>query len=195
MSREALPVPVERPLPLHLALPLVLGAVFLVAVVLDVPPEIRGPAPYPPEWQWFRRSGPWPESNRLLPVALGAAVLLALLAASDSAWARRKGRMARRALLATGTLAGWGFSLSLLGLEPSGALASVAGRVMSRTYTSYYTVAVSPEADDPQAFIERHATLLPSFQGWAKHAATHPPGPVLYYRGLIALCELSLIHI
>jgi hypothetical protein len=188
MSHDALPDPVARRLPPRLALPLALGAMFLIAVVLDVPPEIRGPAPYPLEWQWFRRSGPWHEDSRLVPVALGAA-LLALLAASDSAWARRNGSNARRALLATGTIAGWGFSLSLLGLEPSGALASVAGRVLSRTYTSYYTVAVSPEAEDPMAFIERHAALLPSFQGRASHAATHPPGPVLYYRGLIALCE------
>lgn len=191
MKQESLPVLVDRPRPLGLALPLVLGALFLAAVVLDVPPEIRGPAPYPPEWQWFRRSGPWNWNAPLVPVALAAAVLLALIAASDSAWARRSGRTRRasRVLLATGTLAGWGFSLALLGLEPAGALASVAARVMSRTYTSYYTVAVSPVAEDPRAFIERHAALLPSFQGWANHAATHPPGPVLYYRGLLALCE------
>lgn len=191
MSHVSLPLPVAGPRPFRLALPLLLGSLFLVAVVLDVPPEIRGPAPYPVEWQWFRSTGSWPWNRRLVPVALGAAVLLALLAASDSAWTRRNGRtrMASHVLLTTGTLAGWGFSLALLGLEPSGALASVAGRVMSRSYTSYYTVAVSPVAEDPQAFIERHAALLPSFQGWANHAATHPPGPVLYYRGLMALCE------
>jgi len=191
MTHESLPVLAGRPRPLHLALPLVLGALFLVAVVLDTPPQIRGPAPYPPEWQWFRRTGPW--SARLIPVALCAGVLLALVAASDSGWALRNGRTrtrtARPVLLATGTLAGWSFSLALLGLEPAGALASVAERARSPSHTSYYTVAVSPAAEDPWAFLDRHADLLPTFQEWAKHAATHPPGPVLFYRGLIALCE------
>jgi hypothetical protein len=188
MSHESLPVLVSRPRPLRLALPLLVGGAFLVAVVLDVPTEIRGPAPYPPEWQWSRRTEPW--SDRLVPIALGAAALLALLAASDSAWARGndRTRIASHVFLATGTLAGWGFSLALLGLEPAGALASVAGRVRSPSYTSYYTVAVSPAAEDPWAFLDRHAALLPTFREWAKHAATHPPGPVLFYRGLMALC-------
>jgi hypothetical protein len=187
MSDESLPPRVDSPRPLHLVLPLLLGALFLVAVVLDVPPEIRGPAPYPPEWQWSRRTGAW--NDRFAPVGFGAAVLLALIAASSSAWARQNGRTASRALLIAGTLSGWGFSLALLGIEPAGALATVAARVMSPSYTSYYTVAVSPVAQDPRAFIKGHAALLPSFHGWANHAATHPPGPVLFYRGLIALCE------
>ncbi len=98
---------------------------------------------------------------------------------------------ATRILLTTGTVLGCGFSLALLGLEPSGALPTLASRVMSRTYTSYYTVAISPEAADPGAFLRRHAALLPAFRDTAKHAATHPPGPVLFYRGLIALCGSS----
>ena len=187
MSDASPPALVGSPRPLHLALPLLLGGLFLIAVVLDVPPEIRGPAPYPPEWQWSRRTGAW--NDRLVPVALAAAVLLTLLAASGSAWARRNGRAASRTLLAAGTLTGWGFSLALLGLEPAGALATVAARVMSRSYTSYYAVAISDVAKDPGAFVARYPELLSSFQGWASHAATHPPGPVLFYRGLMALCE------
>ncbi len=164
-----------------------LTAGFLLAVAFDTPPEVRGPAPYPPEWQWARRDGP--TSGRFGPVLLAGAGLLALLAVSGSAWARRRPRLAARLLIAVGIPLGTGFSLALLGLEPGGALATVAARVMSRTYTSYYTVAISPEAEDPRAFLDRHASLLPSFREHAKHAATHPPGPVLYYRGLVALCR------
>jgi len=124
-------------------------------------------------------------------VLLAGAGLLGLLAASGSRGARRRPRAAGRILLAAGTILGWGFSLALLGLEPAGALATLAARVQSRTYTSYYTVAVSPEAADPGAFLRRHAALLPALRDSAKHAATHPPGPVLFYRGLIALCDHS----
>src|SRR5262249_40457582 len=69
-----------------------------------------------------------------------------------------------------------------------GACATLASRTMSTTWSSYYTVAVSPEAASPRAFLERHAALLPALP---KHAATHPPGPVLYYRGLVALFARS----
>lgn len=185
MNDASSPALVGSPRPFHLVLPLLLGGLFLVAVVLDLPPEIRGPAPYPPEWQWPRRIG---ANVHLVPVALAGA-LLALLAVSYSTWARGNGRMASRALLAAGTIAGWGFSLALLGNEPAGALANVAARVMSPSYTSYYSVAISDVAKDPGAFVTRHPELLSSFHGWASHAATHPPGPVLFYRGLIAVCE------
>ena len=63
--------------------------------------------------------------------------------------------------------------------------------MLSRTDTSYYTVAVSPEGRDAGAFLDRHADLLVGMRKSAKHAATHPPGPVLYYRAWIALCERS----
>jgi hypothetical protein len=164
-----------------------LTAGFVLAVAFDTPPEIRGPAPYPPEWQWARREGP--TSGRFGPALLAGAGLLGLLAVSGSAWARRRPRLAAPLLIAIGIPLGTGFSLALLGLEPGGALPTVASRVMSRTYTSYYTVAISPEAEDPLVFLDRHTSLLPGFRESAKHAATHPPGPVLYYRGLIALCQ------
>ncbi len=94
-------------------------------------------------------------------------------------------------LLFAATALGWGFQLALLDLEPAGALPTLLARTISRTHTSYYSVAVSPEARDPREFLRRYASLLPSFRTAAKHAATHPPGPVLYYRGLLALCERS----
>src|SRR3989442_7153905 len=35
------------------------------------------------------------------------------------------------------------------------------------------------------------STLFPYTTLFRSHAATHPPGPVLFYRGLIALCDSS----
>ena len=83
------------------------------------------------------------------------------------------------------------FQLSLVGLEPAGAPRTLMERALSRTATSYLTVAESDDARDPAAFLDHHAELLPEMQKAAKHAATHPPGPVLFYRGLIGLFEAA----
>jgi hypothetical protein len=165
---------------------LALTSLVLVAVAFDVPPQIRGPAPYPPEWQWALRDGP--TSGRWSPPVLAAAGLLVLVALSGSSWARARSGRTGRGILAAAIVLGFCFSLGLLGLEPAGPFATLAARTMSTSWSSYHTVAVSPDAADPLGFLDRHAALLPRLP---KHAATHPPGPVLYYRGLVALFERS----
>lgn len=120
-----------------------------------------------------------------------AAALLGLLALSGTAWTRSRPRPAAALILAAATLLGWGWQLALLELTAEGALRTLLSRTLSRTITSYHTAALSPEARDPLAFLRHHAVLLADFRTTAKHAATHPPGPVLFYRGLIALCDAS----
>jgi hypothetical protein len=165
---------------------LLLTLLVLLAIALDVPSQIRGPAPYPPDWQWSLREGP--TSGRWAGPLLAAAALLGLVAFSGSSWARARPPRASRVVLAGAILLGFAFSVSLLGLERGGPFATLATRTMSTSWSSYYTVAVSPDAADPLRFLEDHAELLPHLP---KHAATHPPGPVLYYRGLVALFEES----
>ena len=164
-------------------------AIPLGAILGNWTPLLRGPAPYPPEWQWPLRAGP--TSGHWLGAAAAAAGVLLLIAFTATATARRHPRRTARVALAGAILLGWGFGLGLLALEPEGALRSLLSRTLSRTINSYYTVAVSSEAHDPREFLARHAELLPVLRKTAKHAATHPPAPVLYYRGLIGLCEAS----
>jgi hypothetical protein len=52
-------------------------------------------------------------------------------------------------------------------------------------------VAASGVARDPLAFLARHHEILPGLRHRALHAATHPPGPVLFYSGLIEACRRS----
>jgi hypothetical protein len=47
---------------------------------------------------------------------------------------------------------GFGFQIALLGLEPDGALRTIVRRTLSRTDTSYLTVAASDLASDPLDF-------------------------------------------
>jgi hypothetical protein len=163
--------------------------VSVAAVLADVPELVRGPAPYPPEWQWLRRDvvsgGPFG------PVLLVGALLAGVLLASGSEAARRQPRAAARLVLAAATVLGVALSFSLLALEPGGAVDALYGRVVYRTATSYYTVAIAPEAADPVELVARHHELLPGWRTAAKHAATHPPGPILYYRAVLAACESS----
>jgi hypothetical protein len=178
--------------------PLVLGApallvtalslVALLAIRCDVLPWLRGPAPYPPEWQWAYRPI---AIARLTPAVLVACVLLAGVAASASCWARDRPRPAARWLLVAASLGGVAFQLALLQREPQGALRALMAHAVSPSISSYHTVAVSEDARDPLAFLRAHARLLPQLTQGRKHAATHPPGPVLWYRGALALCERS----
>ena len=160
---------------------------FLVAAAGDRVPWLRGPAPYPPEWQWPLRDEA--ATGPLWPAIVSAASLVGLLVASGTSGARRNPERARRGVLAAASVLGLVLPLTLAALEPDGALPTLFGRVAYRTATSYYTVAISPEAADPLDFVRRHDELLPGFRKGAKHAATHPPGPVLVYRGLLELCE------
>lgn len=149
-------------------------------VASDAVPLLRGPAPYPPEWRWELREAAPAATRYLWPLCAGAA-LVALAAA------RARPRVVLAAAVPLGAL----FALGLLDLEPRGARATLLARVLSRTDTAYYTVAVSEDGRDARAFLDRHAELLVGLRKTAKHAATHPPGPVLYYRAWIALCERS----
>lgn len=157
---------------------LVVSVVAIAAVLLDVTPLLRGPAPYPPEWQWDLRTA---ETSGWPAVVVVAAALIALVI-----------RAPRPAIgLSSAVALGWLFQLSLAGLEPAGAARTLMERTLSRTSTSYLTVAASDDARDVAAFLDHHAELLPGMQKAAKHAATHPPGPVLFYRALVGLFEAA----
>ncbi len=170
--------------------PFLIAALSLAALVVipgDHLPWVRGPAPYPPEWQWGLRAEP--ATSRLAMALLVPASLLLLLAASGTRWARARPRACAHGLLLAAVVCGLAFPLALLQREPQGSLRALLRRAASPSISSYHTVAVSPEARDVSAFLRTHARLLPELAQGRKHAATHPPGPVLWYRGALAACE------
>jgi hypothetical protein len=157
----------------------------LVLILTDATPLLRGPAPYPPEWRWELR--PDPSAARVLPAAAGGAALVAVLALLAYGTAAAP---SPRVVLAAALPLGLNFHLALMAVEPEGAWRTLAQRTTSRTVTSYYTVALSPMAEDARAFLSHHHELLPEMRRGAKHASTHPPGPVLYYRGLAGALDM-----
>ena len=157
----------------------------LALVVSDAWPALRGPAPYPPEWQWRRRETP--VGSTIPALAAGGAILAVTALAGAAAASRARAAAATAAAV----LLGFAFQLALLALEPEGPMAAVMNQTVYRTATSYLTVAASDDARDALAFLRRHHELLPDLRKTGKHASTHPPGPVLFFRGLIALFERS----
>lgn len=160
---------------------LIVTVLAVAAVLLDASPLLRGPAPYPPEWQWDLRATP--AGGGWLAVVAAAAALVALAALPPSSDRRAS------AALAAVVVAGFLFQLALVGLEPAGITRTLMDRALSRTATSYLTVAASDGARDAGAYLDHHAERRAEARVGAKHAATHPPGPVLFYRALIAAFE------
>lgn len=159
----------------------------LALIWLDLLPWLRGPAPFPPEWQWPLRDTPWREGlGAVLLVALG---LMALVVATGAEVLSRRARILVPLLLAAATVLGVSLQLVLLGLgEERSPVELLVERTLSPTFTSHFTVAASPVARDPVEFVDRHAELLPSLP---VHSMTHPPGAVLLFRGVLAACEAS----
>ena len=174
------------------ALPAVLmlaTAAVACAILFDATPLLRGPAPYPPEWQWIDQPKDTLARGGMALACAGG--LLGLLAVSGLALARRHPVKTCALMLATATLLGLGLQWGMLKLEKNDAVETYLQRTISGSFTSYYLVAISPEADDPWAFLDHHAELLPGFRERVGHAATHPPGPVLFFRCLLGLCRWS----
>ena len=161
----------------------------LLAVRFEVTPLLRGPAPYPPEWQWAAAARPW--SARVMPALACALGLIVLLVLSGRAAALRRSRAAYGGLLAGATLLGLGLQLGLRHVDEEGAVAALVSRTVSGSFTSFHRVAVTGVATDPVSFLAHHHELLRTWRHHGLHAATHPPGPVLFYSGLIELCRRS----
>ena len=157
--------------------------IVVFAVRFDLVPALRGPAPYPPEWQWRHR----PRAlHRILPALPIGAAFVGLLAWSGSAAARRRPGRGAAVVLGGALVLGWVYPLALLESEDGGAVAHLVRRTASPGYLSYHAVASSADARDVSVLLRDYPRLLPTFP---IHAATHPPVPVLAFRALEVLVD------
>ena len=164
-------------------LAVVLSALALLCVHFDLVPQLRGPAPYPPEWQWRHR----PRSlARAWPALPFGAALVGLVAWSGSTSAQRRPRRAAAVVIGGAVLMGTAFPLALVSSEDGGLVAHLVRRTASPGYLSYHAVAASHERHDLARFLQDYPARLP---GLPMHAATHPPGAIVAFAGLIAFFE------
>jgi hypothetical protein len=149
------------------------GLLLLVAR-LDLVPALRGPAPWPPEWQWTAAP---------VPLGPGACAAIALVAVAAVLVTRRSTRGSGVAALVLGALVPYGM------LAPAAhPLRETLERTVDGAFTSYHKVATTSRGNDAWRYLRDHRDLQPGMRG-VPHAATHPPGPVLHYRAWAALGE------
>ena len=163
---------------------LLLTAGVCVAILANASPYLRGPAPYPPDWQW-------PLRQRLAFGRLGFSIGVLLLLYVVGAWSVRQTKawspVSFTATLGMVAVLAFALQLALVSDETDrGGLTVVVERIRAPMFTSYYTVAVHPMCNDVTEFLKLHARtlhLLPC------HAKTHPIGAILFYRGIREVCE------
>ncbi|QDU69664.1 hypothetical protein [Engelhardtia mirabilis] len=159
----------------------------LAAVAGDATPLLRGPAPWPPEWQWGLREAT-PEHG-VAGAVLWSVVLIALVVGAGSARLDRAGRLVVTGWLLAASIGSLGLTTSLAAMEDGhGAVDVLVRRTLSKGFTSYHTVAVSEDARDVGVFLARFDELLPDLP---THARAHPPGPIVFYRALHGLVTSS----
>jgi hypothetical protein len=163
-----------------LAFILLLSGVVVLGIPFDALPWLRGPA----EWKWGFRAGATQISG---PAAAVALLLVALVVLSGRPTIQRRGSAGAAGLIAAAVVFGFAFHIALVNPGSLGRLRSMLRLTLSPSVTSYHTVALT-DARDPAAFLRAHAELA---SGLPLHSSTHPPGPILYYRAMLALCERS----
>jgi hypothetical protein len=159
----------------------------MMAIITNTPSEIRGPKPYPEEWQWPLRETAI--NTDFLPIILSVVLLLVGLYLTHKTKILDTTERGFALILIIAILAGWSLQLALINLEPGGATAYMSYKTMGRTATSYHWVSRSPEARDPIQFLKIHHRILEPAKKMDIHVSTHPPGAVLAFRGLTSITE------
>lgn len=161
-----------------------LGSALLLLAIRSDWWRLRGPAPFP-QWEWpFAPRAPEPRHLGALLIGLA---LVAVASLPGLGPGRRHPRRTALACPAAASGLGCALQIALLGVGEWRPASPLLRKALQPTTISYYNVAVSPAADDPIAFLDRHAQLPPELARSALHASTHPPGAVLYFRGWLGL--------
>ncbi len=143
---------------------------FYLAVGFDISPFLRGPAPYPPEWQWaylFINTLP----NIYLPL-LCIALIIGLF------WLQEvKKNFTRKVSLLILLLIGLSFlfELSVVFFSRSG-IPVLIHRIINPDLNSYFTASL--QVTNPTDFLKNYEEEMKQF---VYHARSHPPGAILLF--------------
>lgn len=154
-----------------LVLVYVATAVFFVSVVLDLIPNLRGPAPYPPEWQWD-----YLFVNTL--DRLWAPLLVMVIIFGMYVFAERHQKFATKNIyvfLICAVLASYLFQLGVLYYSRSG-IGVLIHRIINPELNGYFTASLNIK--NVYEFISTYNENVLSF---VYHAGSHPPGAILFF--------------
>ena len=159
-------------------LALALTGLWVVLLLADAWPGLRGPAPWPPEWRWlYQPLGTMHLGRQAVQWGLLALYLFGGL------WAVRARRTAWGLMVATGFLFLWQMVQTWV-REPA-LLDAMIERVYSPVMNGY--LLAPAQVEDVAATLHDYAAALPHF--FSTKPRTHPPGLFLFYALLNHLCE------
>lgn len=149
----------------------IITLIFLIAISFDVSPFLRGPAPYPPEWQWtylFINT-----LDRIYLPIISISFVIALFWLSE----KRKSFVARhtKLLLISVILLSFLFQISVQFFSRAG-VPVLLHRIINPELNGYFTAALPIQnAGD---FLSTYNENILKF---VYHAKSHPPGAILFF--------------
>jgi len=155
-------------------------------VARDLAPWVRGPAPYPPEWEWLYQPLDLAAAPTLVLVAafLGYALLVALVLHPKLVrWPSSQVR--RNVALALGVVGFAGLQLAAAWANKGHVLNDIIWHTYEPPGNGYFMTAVRVE--DFWQTLHHYAVAMPDFPH--HRPQTHPPGIFLFYSAFIALFE------
>lgn len=149
----------------------ILTIAFLVIIAFDLLPFFRGPAPYPPEWQWpYLYVNTW--SKIYAPLAVFLGLIYVFFASTNKNGVLQKNK---NLLLLIGIILAFLIQLSILHFSRTG-IFILLGRIIHPEINGYFTAA--SDIDNVYIFLKTFNNELLNF---AYHAKSHPPGSMLFF--------------
>lgn len=165
---------------------LIITAAVSWIMLRDVIPWLRGPAPYPPEWDWPYVPLSWLEYGTWLHLAAFLLYPLIVLAVLHPTWiAWRSERQRRTVVLALAVLFFIGLQMALAHARKGNLLELVIFRVYAPPGNGYFMSAVRTE--DIWNTLHHYAAAMPNFPH--DRPRTHPPAIFMYYSAFNYLFE------
>lgn len=147
---------------------------FCLLLSLDVTPLLRGPAPYPPEWQWE-----YLFINTLSKIYLPILILLLTVGLFYRIEAKKiVNKTSPLTLLFLLILLSFSFQLSILFFSRSD-IPVLIHRIINPDLNSYFTASL--QVENPINFLKNYEEEMKQF---VYHARSHPPGAILIFYGI-----------
>lgn len=144
---------------------------FCIVAALNIIPYLRGPAPYPPEWQW-----PYFFVNTLHKIYLP--ILVSILLIGLYVWEEKKNIFLTKKLwifIIFVMLLSFAFQLSMLFFSRSG-ISVLVHRIINPELNGYFTASLTIQ--NVAEFLRFYNDIMLQF---VYHAKSHPPGAILVF--------------
>lgn len=153
-----------------LALVSILTPILLIFIALDLIPFLRGPAPYPPEWQWD-----YLFVNTLEKIWVPVLAIMFIFGMYIIAERRKLSWIGIIIFLSGTVIASYLFQMGVLYFSRAG-IGVLIHRVINPELNGYFTASLNIKS-----IYDFLSTYNDNFLNFVYHAASHPPGAILFF--------------